>query len=230
MKTMRYLIVAATLLGAGSMATAFPFLNSWHMSSAGDPPSGNRAGGGGIYGTGGNQDWGLTCAHCHVKAAGQIDAMIAPTPAWQNVGGQLAYKPGQAYSITVTMLGEHLRGTAAMDNLNGMAMTFENASGAASGTLASDTPGNSAANCPMNAPTGTPSGTTYVYGPAGTGCKTVVYVPKPNTTAWTFTWTAPAAGAGQITGYYGVVDGDHDGKSSLDDDVKVGTLRLAEGN
>jgi hypothetical protein len=230
MKTLRYLIVAAAILGAGSVATAFPFLNSWHMPSSGDQSMQNRAGAGGIYGTGSAQDWGLTCAHCHVKAVGKIDATITPTPAWQNIAGAMAYKPGQAYSLTVALIGEHLSGTAAMDNLNGMAMTFENSSGTPVGMLASDTPGNSAASCPTTAPTATPSGTTYVYGPAGIGCKTVVYVPKPNATSWTFSWTAPATGSGQVIGFYGVVDGDHDGKSSQDDDVKVGQLKLAEGN
>lgn len=232
MKTLYYLGLAAAVLGAGSIASAFPFLNSWHMPSAGDPTAGNRAGGGGIYGTGSSQDKGITCAQCHVKAQGLIDATITPTPAWQNIAGQLAYKPGQTYSITVQMVGEHLglSNPGMNDNLNGMAMAFENAAAQSVGMLASDTPGNSASSCPVAAPGATPSGTTYVYGPAGTGCKTVVFVPKPSLTAWTFSWTAPVAGAGPVIGYYSVVDGDHNGKSSLDDDVKVGQLKLAQGN
>lgn len=51
----------------------------------------------------------------------------------------------------------------------------------------------------------------------------------PAFTSWTFSSTAPAAGRGAVTGFYGVVDGDADCKSSLDDDVEMGTVKLAEG-
>jgi hypothetical protein len=70
-----------------------------------------------------------------------------------------------------------------------------------------------------------PPGTTYVYG----DCHGVLFVPKVNTVSWTFSWTAPPPGAGELTIYYGVVDGDAHGKSSLGDDVKMGTIKLAEG-
>ena len=54
-------------------------------------------------------------------------------------------------------------------------------------------------------------------------------MPKLGATSWTFKWTAPAAGAGPVTIYYGVVDGDHAGTDSKNDDVKQGTIRLNEG-
>jgi hypothetical protein len=57
----------------------------------------------------------------------------------------------------------------------------------------------------------------------------VFFIPRPNTTTWTYSWTAPAAGSGPLTVYYGVVDGDANGKSSLGDDVKMGTIKLVEG-
>jgi hypothetical protein len=49
-----------------------------------------------------------------------------------------------------------------------------------------------------------------------------------NITTWTFSWQAPAAGAGPITLYWGVVDGDCV-MDSFGDDVKTGTLKLTEG-
>lgn len=228
MKSTHVLAAAFAILGAGSLASAFPFLNSWHM-----PSDGLRAGGGGIYGTGGAQDWGLTCANCHIKAPGKIDATITPNPAWQQLAGQPAYKPGQKYSITVQLVGEHrgLNATPATNNLNGMAMTFEDAAGKATGFLASDVAGNDQSTCPAAAPGTNPAApaTTYLYGPSR-NCKTVIFNPRPNLTSWTFSWTAPAVGGGAVTGFYGVVDGDSDGKSSVDDDVKMGTLKLSEGN
>ena len=226
MKRLHSLAAFALVLGVGSLAYAFPFLSSWHM-----PSDGLRVGGGGIYGTGGAQDWGLTCANCHVKGAGTIDATITPTPLWQMIAGQPAYKPGQKYAITVKLIGEHLGLGQGTNNLNGMAMTFEDPAGHASGFLASDVAGNDQSTCPATAPASNPAApaTTYLWGPAK-NCKTVVFNPLPNLTAWTFSWTAPAAGTGVVTGFYGVVDGDADGKSSLSDDVKVGTLKLGEGN
>lgn len=226
MKSAHIFAAAFAILGAGSLASAFPFISSWHM-----PSDGQRVGGGGLYGTGSAQDWGLTCANCHVKAQGKIDATITPNPAWQMLAGQPAYKPGQKYAITVQLVGEH-RGLNQMNNnLNGMAMTFEDAGGKAIGFLASDVSGNDQSTCPATAPAANPAApaTTYLYGPSK-NCKTVIFNPLPNLTSWTFSWTAPAAGSGAVTGFYGVVDGDADGKSSLDDDVKMGTVKLSEGS
>lgn len=219
------LAVAAGVAGAASLASAFPFLYSWHQAS-----DGQRAGGGGIYGTGGAQDFNLSCAHCHVQGAGTIDATVTPSPAWQLLAGQPAYVPGQKYTITVKLVGEHKGLGQGTNNLNGMAMTFEDSAGRAIGFLASDVAGNDQGTCPATAPATNPAApaTTYLYGPSK-NCKTVVYNPLPNLTSWTFSWTAPAAGSGAVTGFYGVVDGDADGKSSLDDDVKMGTVKLAEG-
>ena len=96
------------------------------------------------------------------------------------------------------------------------------------GVFESDTnPVVSSANCPKTYPKPDPStGTTYVYG----DCHGVIFIPRADIVAWTFSWTAPAAGSGPLTVFYGVVDGDHHGKSSLDDDVKMGTVKLTEGS
>lgn len=220
-------IAALSIVLPSAVLMAFPFGKSWHDSATGSQSNGGRAGAGGIYGMGGATDHFITCAHCHIKGAGTIGATITPTPAWQQVMGQDAYKPGQVYSIKVDMTGEHKGLNQGNDNLNGMAFTMEDAAGKVKGVLGSDTsPAVSSASCPSSYPATNPAtGSTYVYG----DCHGVIFIPKPNATSWTFSWTAPAAGAGTITGYYGVVDGDHDGKSSLDDDTKMGTLKLLEG-
>ncbi len=220
-------IVAACIIAPAAAASAFPFLKSWHDRADGNQSNNGRAGAGGIYGMGSAKDYGITCAHCHIKAAGTIGVNVTPTPAWGNVNGSMAYKPGQKYSITVAMTGEHRGLNQGNNNLNGVAITVEDQSGKPKGIFESDTsPVVSSAACPTTFPATNPTaGTTYLYG----DCHGVVYIPRPNATTWTFSWTAPAAGSGPMTVFYGVVDGDADGKSSLDDDVKMGTVKLVEG-
>lgn len=220
-------MISASLVLSATVAIAFPFGKSWHDPANGSPSNGGRAGAGGIYGMGSARDHFITCANCHINGKGTIGAKITPTPAWQKVNNQDAYKPGQSYTIKIDLTGEHAGLNQMNDNLNGFAATFEDQGGSVKGTFTSDTsPAVSSANCPANYPAQNPaSGTTYVYG----DCHGVIFIPRPNVTSWTFNWTAPAAGAGQLTLYYGVVDGDHNGKSSLDDDVKMGTVKLVEG-
>lgn len=219
-------MITAAIVLSGTTALAFPFLKSWHDRADGSQSNGGRAGAGGIYGMGGATDYSITCAHCHIGGQGTIGVTITPTPAFTKVNGQDTYKPGQMYSVNVVLTGEHRGLGQGNNNLNGMAATFENQSGKVAGVLTSDA-GASSANCPATFPAQNPAGkTTYTYG----DCHGIVYVPVPNATSWTFSWTAPAKGAGQVTMFYGVVDGDSDGKSSLDDDVKMGTMKLGEGN
>jgi hypothetical protein len=221
-------LVAASLVLPAAAAFAFPFGTSWHDRADGAPSNGGRAGAGGIYGTGGVGDHGIACIHCHIGSQGLISATVTPTPAWQKVAGADAYKPGQIYSITVALVGEHRGLNQNNDNLNGMNLTIEDQSGKAKGVFTSDAdPTANSTTCKPKFPATLPAtGTTYVYG----DCHGVVYIPRPNATSWTFSWTAPAAGAGALNMFYGVVDGDHDGKSSLDDDVNMGSAKLGEGS
>lgn len=220
-------IVAACVVVPAAVASAFPFGRSWHDRADGNQSNNGRAGAGGLYGMGSATDKGITCAHCHVKAEGMIGATITPTPAWGTVNGTMAYKPGQKYSITVAMTGEHKGLNQGMNNLNGMAISVEDQAGKVKGVFESDTsPVVSSAACPTSYPAQNPAaGTTYLYG----DCHGVFFIPRPNTTTWTYSWTAPAAGAGPLTIFYGVVDGDENGHSSLGDDVKMGTVKLVEG-
>jgi hypothetical protein len=218
-RSMTLAIVAACTLLPAAAAFAFPFGKSWH-----EPAHVGRAGAGGIYGMGGASDWGVTCAHCHIEGKGVIGATIAPTGGWPQVNGQDGYVPGTAYDITVTMTGEHRGLNQGTNNLNGFALTFEDAAGKVRGILGTDS-GVSSASCPAQYPQTAPTGTTYVYG----DCHGVFFVPKPNAVSWKLKWTAPAKGSGTINLFYGVVDGDANGKSSRDDDVKMGTIKLLEG-
>jgi hypothetical protein len=123
------------------------------------------------------------------------------------------------------MKGEHKSG-GGMNNLNGFSASFESPDAKIMGTLTSDVPGNSSSNCPANAPDTDPSsGTTFVYG----DCHGILFLPRKNNTQWKFSWTAPAAGKGQVTIYWGAVDGDTAGDSSLNDDVAQGSIALLEG-
>jgi hypothetical protein len=222
-------VLAGVLAAASTAASAFPFGYSWHDPANGgtqapDTPKG-RAGAGGIYYTGGQRDYGMTCAVCHIKAEGKITASVKANPPFQKKNGDDAFEPGQPYTITIDLLNEHkLPGGTVVHTLNGFNATIEDPSGQVQGVLGGDVPGNSASNCPATFPTPAPTtGTSFVYG----DCKAVVYVPKNDSTSWTFKWTAPsAASVTEVTLYYSVVDGDHPDKSSLDDDVYSNKMKL----
>jgi hypothetical protein len=223
------LVVASTSVSAGVLA----FANSgeWHESA-----DGPLAAGGDIHGTGSNHDWGVTCAHCHIndkQQQGKIDFTITTTPAFAKKNGLDSYVPGTTYQITTAMTGEHLGLALVNTNFNGFGLTIEDQSGKTQGVFTSDeTPPKVSTNCvavPTMVPDAIIKGTTTIRG----DCSTLVSLAKSNLTTWNFTWKAPAAGAGQLTIYYGVVDADYSTngstRSSLGDDVKIGTKKLVEG-
>jgi hypothetical protein len=181
------------------------------------PQSAVTSGGGGIWGTGGKRDFGITCATCHVEPANKMAFAVMFSPAL-GVGNK--YTPGQAYVVSATLtetLGTNAANCNGLDNRNGFAATFEFAAGGKAGTLGSDT---GAAGCPS---LGT---TTMTLG----RCDAIVYraAAAKDRTQWTFKWTAPAAGAGAVTLSWAAVDGSCD-MMSMNDDVKTGTLALIEG-
>ncbi len=224
--TFTFLLAAAVvvgLLGWSSPATAYPDLRYWHMPAAGVAGT-NRAGAGGLYGTGGRTDYGIRCSHCHTGAEGLIDFTLDVTPNFGSAGGDDVYTPGQRYTITVTMTGEHRR--TERDNANGMALAIEDASGAVAGRYITDS-GLDSASCQRATPdeAGLPRGsTTAVYG----DCHAVLPVTTYNATSWTFDWVAPPRGAGDLTMFVAVVDGDTLGDSSLHDDVVERAVPLRE--
>lgn len=211
------LALAAWLAPRAAWAWDGPGL--WYDSAAGAQP-----GGGGLLGTGSTRDRGITCAHCHTKPAGLINLKLDFTPPLPTVGGQQTYAPGQKYQIDVKLVGEHLGLSGCgqyLTHTNNFAAAFEDASGNPTGVLASDS-GQSSASCPPALPKPI-NGTTVLYG----DCHAVTASGGQDLSAWSFSWTAPASGAGAIRLSYGAVDGNCD-MMSTGDDVKVGALNLGE--
>jgi hypothetical protein len=226
---MRYrtaILIGVTTVAGSAAVSAFPTPRSWHEPATGRAGT-NRAGGGGLYGTGGRTDKGIKCSHCHVKSEGKIGLALTATPAFVKVGGEDKYVPGTRYTITVAMTGESKRpGTT--NNMNGMAATIENASGQRAGRFIADA-GQDSMTCPTANPYATappPVGkTTFLYG----DCHGVLPLNHMGLTQWRFDWVAPVAGAGDLTLFVGIVDGDTGGSSSLDDDTLERAIPLREG-
>jgi hypothetical protein len=239
------LFIIAALLLAPSVGRAWDSDDAWYNPATGSGPVGAMGsilpGAGGLIATGGTSDHNITCAACHIKAEGRIGVTFTPSPAWSLANNVAAYAPGQTYAITVKLTGEHLGQSGCSPyvngNINGFGAAFESDAGKPAGTLASDS-GQTAANCPQANPQAM-SGTTLTYG----DCHAIVSLADKTlagTTSWTFRWTAPPAGTGPVTLFYGAVDGDcmmdsfnvdmyqsSGGKTGIDD-VKVGNQRLLE--
>jgi hypothetical protein len=231
----RFLSVAAVLclsamaaMFAPKPATAFPAMHYWHLAASGETNNNqNRAGADGLYGSGGPHDFGIQCVDCHIDAPGNVDLAFDFAPTLGTSGNDATYSPGQTYVVTVTMTGESLTNpnNPNMDT-NLFVATFEDDGGNVMGSLTSDTPNNSSMNCPPTWPSGVPNGTTFVYG----DCHGILAVQGTKLTQWTFSWQAPGAGAGNVTMWYGGVDGDTSGDSSQHDDTVQGSLFMIEGS
>ncbi len=219
--------IAIVVCVAGSaVVSAFPFNKSWHEKSTGIATGGmNRAGGQGRYGTGGRTDRGIKCSHCHIKGPGLITMSLTPVPAFTKKNGDDAYTPGTRYTITVQLTNEQ-KSAGLMNNKNLFALAIENASGQRAGRYITDS-GQDSQTCSLANPFATsPAGkTTFVYG----DCHAVLALDFPRLTQWTFDWVAPAAGAGDLTMFVGMVDGNSDGESSLDDDTLERAIPLRQG-
>jgi hypothetical protein len=222
MKTIFFVILSIASLFVARTASAWDAPELWY-----DPAQGAKAtpydvspGGGGILGTGGQTDFGITCASCHTSGAqnyGSISVDFAPA-----FNGQ--YVPGTTYTITATLKGEHLGVSGCdpnMDNRNQIVVTFEDDMGKVAGVMAGDY--GSSASCPSTPPPQGFTGSTLLW----KDCHAIIANTQKNVTSWTFKWTAPAQGAGNVTMYYGAVDGDCS-MSSMGDDVKAGTMKLTE--
>ena len=235
MNTSQRLLVLAAVVGLSAIAAlftpapakAFPTLHYWHLASSGETNmKQNRAGAEGLYGSGGPHDYGIRCADCHVQTEGLITLDISVSPPFQAMGNDEAYVPGTTYVFTVSLMGEHKQAPNNQTDRNGFVATFEDAGGNIMGSLISDSPNNSSSNCPTASPGNTPSGTTYVYG----DCHGILGNETAELDQWTFSWQAPGAGAGDVTMWFGAVDGNTGGDSSLDDDVVHGSKFLIEGS
>jgi len=211
-------------LSFARQASAWDGVSYWYeaASGSGSPGAQPGPGAGGILGTGGAQDYNITCANCHIKGAGKIGLSLAfdgsPAPSM--------YTPGHTYSVVATMTGEHLglsgcMGSPPAANNNNFAFTAEDASGNRAGSFRADL--GDTGSCPASFPPPSFGGGTYVYG----DCHAVLSVGADRTT-WSFSWTAPPSGTGGVTLFYAAVDGDCM-MNSLNDDVKVSTWPMGEG-
>jgi hypothetical protein len=220
------LALASVLLWA-SPALAWDSAKLWYADA-----HGVEAAGGGILATGGATDYGIQCVHCHIEPEENIDLTFTPSPAFDNVGDVLYYEPGTEYVFTVNLIGEYLGLDECVTdgfNYNFFAATFEDAAGNNTGTLASDGGQTQGSNCPAEAPARAENapGTTVLYG----DCRAVIardLLPL-GTTEWTFSWTAPPAGTGDVTLFGGGVDSNCD-MNSKNDDVKMVKITLSDAS
>src|SRR5207248_442865 len=95
------------------------------------------------------------------------------------------YTPGTAYVITARLVGEHRGLGSPRSNYNALVFTALDPAGVSVGTFS----GYSAED---------------LYESGGVVASSGK---KPNVTSWTFTWTAPPAGTGQVTLHAALVDG-----------------------
>jgi hypothetical protein len=193
-------------------------------------------GGGGVWATGGKQDFGINCTHCHKRPAAMptpsVDLQLTFTPPLQGTGS--TYSPGQRYRVNAKLTGETLGFTCdpGMPNNNGFSLTFELGNGTRAGAFESDW-GQTSANCPRVLPSYVNSGGYTIYtADGGTvtygDCHAVAAASLNGQTNWYFFWTAPPAGSGNVTVFYGVVDGNCD-MNSQNDDSRAGKISLTEG-
>jgi len=194
-------------------------------------------GAGGIPFDGAPRWAGHTCASCHSNAPGRISlALEADQPALFTIGWQ----PMQQYHLRVVLQHEWAGVQYAADasncgptvtpyvpcDQNGFALELDDTKAHPVGTLAAFVNG---ACVPVGTvPIGAPvrvlnDGTAITH-------EGIPYA----LTAWDLCWTAPAAGAGTITAYLAVVDG-NGGDGTIDfpadptgDDVATGVVPIAE--
>lgn len=200
-------VLVLVLLVAPRAAAAF------HAGAVFDRAPGG-GGGGGLFFTGAPRERGWTCAACHVAAPGRLQLDVRSQPSELLALG--AYQPGQTYTITVAMRApeQQLGLAASRSNFNGMAASFLDGADAGAGVIG-----------------GLAAGRFYARGTSIAATDS----PMVNETSWTFTWTAPAAGAGPVGFFLGVVDGNGAGSTGtatltdpLGDDVATRAFNLVE--
>jgi len=185
----------------GGSASAF------HPGSDFDKSPG-AGGGGGIFYAGVPREKGWTCAACHIDAPGKIKLSMV-----SSLVTDRRYSPGQAYPITVQLVGEHAGLGSPQSNYNTMAVAAVLGDGSVGGRFSG------------YAPEDFYDGTTTLVS-AGK---------KVGVTSWTFTWNAPSAMLGPVTIYLCVVDGNGanaaPGVTLTDpfgDDVACGSVTVTE--
>ncbi len=168
-------------------------------------------GGGGIFYAGVPSERAWTCSGCHVDAPGKIRVTLDAEP--RSLVTDFRYAPGATYTLTATMLGEHLGHDAPQANFNAVTIAIVDAHGAPVGSI--DAPPDD-----------------FVT----SGAATIANAgQKPGQMKWTFRWTAPDAGGGSVRIHVAAVDGNGAGQlgggtltDPWGDDVFTGALDLDE--
>src|SRR5690242_11475406 len=103
MRTRTTIAGLAFLVATAVAAPAF----AWDGPELGyGPADGASPGGGGILGTGGAHDHGVTCGDCHVEAPMETPALdFTYSPPMGAAGPDLVYTPGQRYRVDVQLTG-----------------------------------------------------------------------------------------------------------------------------
>ena len=142
-------------------------------------------------------DGGATCTQCHGGTATPQSGWITSTIPVEG------YEPGQTYSITAT-------GTHAGVGKFGFELTSEDMAANKVGTL---TVTNTVENQLVN------GNNSITHKSAGT-------TPNGDTKSWTFDWTAPAAGTGDVT-FYSAFNAANGNGNNQGDVIYTSTLAVA---
>ncbi len=227
---MTYRLILPIVLACAATAHAFPTGSQFDL----DPVESDGAGG--IAFDGAPRFAGHDCSVCHTDPEGRIGSRIeADKPELFTDG----WSPGQQYHLRVVLLDAH---AGALYQPNG-----DECGGALDTYRPCDQNGFA---LEIDDPSGKPQGTLAAY--ANGACVTGMAPPDADVRvlddgtavthsgahhaqlAWDLCWKAPAAGAGPLTAYLSVVDGNGgDGTmafpaDTLGDDVTTGAVPLAE--
>jgi hypothetical protein len=178
--TRQQLVACALALAAAPRAA-----HAFHNGSTFDRAPG-AGGGGGLFYTGAPRERGWSCLACHTDPRGRLEVDVSSQPPELIAEGR--FRPGTAYAISIAMRDPQgqlgLASTRA--NYNGIGVSVVDGEGGPAGVIGGFEPGRYYAR-----------GTSILASDSTMN----------NETAWSFTWTAPAAPAGPIAIHLGVVDG-----------------------
>jgi len=202
-------IVIMIIVAMAAPAYAWDGPGMWYRAADDANP-----GGAGILGTGGAHDHGIKCTDCHVDRVSEPSLRLAFAFAPPITGD--IYVPNQTYTVTAQLTGAQVGVGCNGNNVDNFAASFEDDSGAAAGTLVTDS-GQRGPSCTLPSPPA--AGTTGLDG----DCKVIFAIGGANVDTWTFSWTSPASGPVHI--YYGAVDGNCD-MMSMNDAATTGSRTL----
>lgn len=210
--------LVATLAALGSLAAVAAPATAWayHAGSTFDKPPG-AGGAGGLYYAGTRLSHGWNCRMCHEGVSGPMSVQLTVDP--PELFSKFEYVPGQAYTFTATMKGEHLGLDNPLSNYNSIvAEIVDETNNFSIGSM-----GGFAAE--------------ELYSPYPSAV--ISGGQKPNQTSWKFTWTAKNPDDllpvhGPVTLFLAAVDGDAASSPGLtltdpfNDDVFTGSVKLKE--